>query len=128
FLYPIGSFMEDGGPTCAIGACGVSNWPVYKSSAQSLDSAVDLHQSKLWNVDASNIIFSHTDIYKGRIANLVWELIALPPTTNKHQMGETAGIRSTDKSIYQAFLVDEFLGKGNWVAAEKWIREIAKQE
>ncbi|MGH9844143.1 MAG: hypothetical protein ACREEM_35910, partial [Blastocatellia bacterium] len=30
------------------------------------------------NVDASKIIFSHTDIYKGRIANLVWELIALP--------------------------------------------------
>ncbi len=30
------------------------------------------------NVDATGIISSHTDIYKGRVANLLWELIALP--------------------------------------------------
>jgi hypothetical protein len=80
FLYPIGSFMERGGPTCAIGACSVSQWPklVSATSAGSLESGVDLAQSNLWNVDASKVIFSHTDIYKGRIANLVWELIALP--------------------------------------------------
>jgi hypothetical protein len=80
FLYPIGSFMERGGLTCAIGACGVSQWPklVSATPAGSLESGVDLAQSNLWNVDASKVIFSHTDIYKGRIANLVWELIALP--------------------------------------------------
>jgi hypothetical protein len=80
FLYPIGSFMERGGPACAIGACGVSQWPklISATSAGSLESGVDLAQSNLWNVDASKVIFSHTDIYKGRIANLVWELIALP--------------------------------------------------
>ena len=80
FLYPIGSFMERGGPTCAIGACGVSQWPklISATPAGSLESGVDLAQSNLWNVDASKVISSHTDIYKGRIANLVWELIALP--------------------------------------------------
>lgn len=72
--------MELGGPTCAIGACGVSQWPklVSATPAGSLGAGVDLAQSNLWNVDASEVIFSHTDIYKGRIANLVWELIALP--------------------------------------------------
>jgi hypothetical protein len=72
--------MERGGLTCAIGACGVSQWPklVSATPAGSLESGVDLAQSNLWNVDASKVIFSHTDIYKGRIANLVWELIALP--------------------------------------------------
>lgn len=80
FLYPIGSFMERGGLTCAIGACGVSQWPRLASAtpAGSLEAGVDLAQSNLWNVDASKVISSHTDIYKGRIANLVWELIALP--------------------------------------------------
>jgi hypothetical protein len=159
FLYPIGSFMEHGGPTCAIGACGVFQWPdlVSATSAGSLDSALDLAQSNLWNVDASKIIFSHTDIYKGRIANLVWELIALPHPQYVHtvmppwrvlgsdfhqsistqnrlamlninhfrQMGE-AGMKSVNESSTLAFVVDEELRKGNWVAAEKWIREIAR--
>lgn len=72
--------MEPDGPTCAIGACGVLQWPdlVSATSGGSLDSALDLAETNLWNVDASKIIFSHTDIYKGRIANLVWELIDLP--------------------------------------------------
>lgn len=80
FLYPIGSFMEQGGPTCAIGACGVSQWPNLASATASgsLESVLDLGQSNLWNIDASKVIFSHTDIYKGRIANLLWELIAFP--------------------------------------------------
>ena len=190
FLYPIGSFMERGGPTCAIGACGVSQWPklVSATPAGSLESGVDLAQSNLWNVDASKVIFSHTDIYKGRIANLVWELIALPhpqyamivmpkstpleegklgadtdpqsaesgmPTSygesttyhlgysifyelqgreNKsamegvnyfRQLGET-GLKAVNELSTLAFAVDQELRKGNWVAAEQGIREIAK--
>lgn len=59
FLHPIGSFMERGGPECAIGACGVSQWPklISATSAGSLESGVDLVQSNLWNVDASKVIF-----------------------------------------------------------------------
>ena len=76
----MGSFTERGQPACAIGACGVSQWPhqVSVTPAGSLGSSMNLTESNLWNVDASTIIFSHTDIYKGRIANLIWELIALP--------------------------------------------------
>ena len=160
FLYPIGSFMEHGGPTCAIGACGVFQWPdlVSATSAGSLDSALDLAETNLWNVDASKVIFSHTDIYKGRIASLVWELIDLPHPQYVHypdmppfrlmgtdlhqniairnrlamleinyfrQMGE-AGMKSANESSTMAFDVDENLRTGNWVAAEKGIREITK--
>lgn len=86
FLYPIGSFMEHGGPTCAVGACGVFQWPdvVFATSGGSVESVIDLAVSNLWNVDASKIIFSHTDIYKGRVANLVWELIDLPKPQYTH--------------------------------------------
>ena len=166
FLYPIGSFMERGGPTCAIGACGVSQWPklISATPAGILESGVDLAQSNLWNVDASKVILSHTDIYKGRIANLVWELIALPhpqyaeivmpkypslPSWSSpessifyehtaydnlqamkginqfRQMGE-AGLKTVNELSLLAFSVDEELRKGNWVAAERGIREIAK--
>jgi hypothetical protein len=166
FLYPLGSFMERGGPTCAIGACGVSQWPklISATPAGSLESGVDLAQSNLWNVDASKVILSHTDIYKGRIANLVWELIALPrpqyaeivmpkypslPSWSSpessifyehtaydnlqamkginqfRQMGE-AGLKTVNELSTLAFSVDEELRKGNWVAAERGIREIAK--
>ncbi|MDK2745304.1 MAG: alpha/beta hydrolase [Nitrospira sp. BO4] len=79
-FYPIGSLFEDGGRTCGIGACGVTQWPktVSATYSGSLKTTVDLSESNLWNVDASDIISSHTDIYKGRVANLLWELIALP--------------------------------------------------
>jgi hypothetical protein len=168
FLYPIGSFMERGGPTCAIGACGVSQWPklVSATPAGGLESGMDLAQSNLWNVDASKIILSHTDIYKGRIANLMWDLIALPHpqyaeivmpkyqsssswyspgssifyehTAYEHlqamkkinqfrQLGE-AGLKAVNELSTLAFTVDEELQKGNWVAAEQGIREIAKLE
>ena len=32
----------------------------------------------VWNVDASEIVFSHTDIYKGRVAHLLPDLIYGP--------------------------------------------------
>ena len=85
-LYPVFSSMEPGGPACAIGACGIIPWRegVSVTSAGSVDSKMDLALSNLWNVDASKIIFSHTDIYKGRIANLVWELIDLPQPQYVH--------------------------------------------
>ena len=93
YLYPLGSFWETGRSfwetgtlRCAIGACGVFQWPDHVSvtAAGSLETPLDLAQSNLWNVTASKIIFSHTDIYKGRIANLLWELIALPPPQYVH--------------------------------------------
>lgn len=89
-LYPMGSFTERGQPACAIGACGVSQWPhrVSVTPAGSLGSSMNLSESNLWNVDASTIISSHTDIYKGRIANLIWELIALPRPVFSDKKGD----------------------------------------
>ena len=149
--------MERGQPSCAIGACGVSFWPnlVSATSAGSLESVIDLAQSNLWNVDASRIIFSHSDIYKGRITNLVWELIALPrpqfveievpgipwnsgiyknmTQENQYAMREInkfremgeVGLKAVEELRALAFGVDEELKKGNWAAAEKGIRQIA---
>ncbi len=83
-LYRVGSLFEDDGPTCGIGACGVRQWPntVSAASSGSLKTTVDLSDSNLWNVDATDIISSHTDIYKGRVANLLWELISMPTPKN----------------------------------------------
>lgn len=98
FLYPIGSFIERGGSKCAIGGCGVSHWHNLgvATSAGSLEPGLDLAQSNLWNIDASKIISSHTDIYKGRIANLVWELIAVPPPQYAEIAMPTYGFSSFD--------------------------------
>lgn len=88
YLYPLASFWETaklfwetGILKCGIGACGIRQWPdrAIVKSAGSLETILDLALSNQWNVDASKVIFSHTDIYKGRIASLLWELIALPP-------------------------------------------------
>lgn len=159
-LYPMGSFTERGQPACAIGACGVSQWPHQASvtPAGSLGSSMSLTESNLWNVDASTIIFSHTDIYKGRIANLIWELIALPRpvfSDNKvagipgnagiykrgsqqlqyamkeiHRFRQMGevGLKAVDELSNLAFGVNESLRKGDWAEAEKGIREIARQE
>ncbi|THJ20958.1 MAG: hypothetical protein CAF45_013155 [Nitrospira sp. CG24E] len=109
FLYPLGSFAEHGGSTCAIGACGVSQWPklVSVTSAGSLETALDLAQSSVWNVDASKVIFAHTDIYKGRIANLVWELISLPRPQYAEIELPKDFLLSSGKSNY-------YLGDGDW--------------
>lgn len=105
-LYPIGSLFEDGGRTCGIGACGVSQWPrtVSATYSGSLKTAVELSESNLWNVDASDIISSHTDIYKGRVANLLWELIAIPTLTEPEfkEVYLSAGFGSSLQAIYRS--------------------------
>ena len=158
FLYPMGSLMERGQPACAIGACGVPHWPnlVSATSAGSLESVIDLSQSNLWNIDASRIILSHTDIYKGRISSLMWELISLPRPQfseikvlgisgnsdiyemmaqhdqyamrkiNEFRQLGEAGLKSVNELSALAFGLDEELRKEDWVAAEKGIREITK--
>ncbi|MEX5220169.1 MAG: hypothetical protein NW701_20310 [Nitrospira sp.] len=79
YLYPLGSITEDGGPACAIGACGLKQW---KHSAKVEEGGTmidppDLKKSNVWNIDASDVITSHSDIYKGRVAGLLWELLSL---------------------------------------------------
>jgi hypothetical protein len=104
-LYPIGSLLEDGGPTCGIGACGVTQWPktVSATLSGSLKTTIDLSESNLWNVDATGIISSHTDIYKGRVANLLWELIALPmpPDPENRKIYLSAGLGGGLHTLYK---------------------------
>jgi hypothetical protein len=104
-FYPIGSLFEEGGRTCGIGACGVNQWPktVSASHSGSLKTAVDLSESNLWNVDATDIISSHTDIYKGRVANLLWELIAIPISAEPafKEVHLSAGFGSGLQAIYR---------------------------
>jgi hypothetical protein len=83
YLYPYGSLIGLDSPDCAIGACGLSQWndTVDVSPSGSMTQLPDLKRSNVWNVDASNVINSHSDIYKGRVANLLWELLSLSEPT-----------------------------------------------
>lgn len=79
YLYPLGSILEEGGPACAIGACALSQWDdtVVVSKSGEMLGAPDLKKSNVWNINASEVIYSHSDIYKGRVANLLWEILSL---------------------------------------------------
>jgi pimeloyl-ACP methyl ester carboxylesterase len=82
FLFPIASIFDSDAVTCAAGACGVPDYGtlcvdyrggVIRSSPASIPLS---HQrANVWNVDASEIIFSHADIYKGRVAELLTVLM-----------------------------------------------------
>lgn len=79
-LFRIASVFNDDPATCAAGACGV---PAYATlcvddsgqirNADSQTGAVSPFNA--WNVDATRIVFDHTDIYKGRVAALISTLI-----------------------------------------------------
>jgi hypothetical protein len=79
YLYPLGSIMEVGGPACAIGACELSEWhyTVAVSKSGEMIDTPDLKKSNVWNINASEVIYSHSDIYKGRVANLLWQILSL---------------------------------------------------
>lgn len=123
-FYPMGSLFEDGGRTCGIGACAIAQWPktVLASNSGSLETTANLSESNLWNVDASAIISSHTDIYKGRVANLLWELIALPMPTSPEikklylSAGFGGGLHALYKSQGQQNLYDmQEINRLRWI-------------
>ena len=75
FLFPISEALNFKMPYCSIGACGEPSAPVL-----TLDEAGTINEwtpniGRIWNVNADSIISSHSDIYKGRIAGLIWKLI-----------------------------------------------------
>ncbi|MEX2124203.1 MAG: hypothetical protein WD795_09945 [Woeseia sp.] len=84
-LFRIASLFNDDPSTCAAGACGIPGYATICVDAEgevrlgpddaSARSGVRLNA---WNVDASRIVFEHSDIYKGRIAALVTELLYDP--------------------------------------------------
>ena len=80
-LFPLASMFNDDPATCAAGACGV---PRYATVC--VDESAGLHpplareapsvtEFNAWNVDATRVVFDHSDIYKGRVATLVADLV-----------------------------------------------------
>ena len=78
WLFPMASLFNDEPATCAAGACGVPQFATIP-----LDEAGELIVSgcrnvakniNAWNIDATEVVSSHTDIYKGRIATLISRL------------------------------------------------------
>jgi hypothetical protein len=80
-LFRLASAFNDDPSTCAAGACGVARYATLcvddSGKLQPLGAASRALQERVnvWNVDATRVVFDHTDIYKGRIASLVSDLI-----------------------------------------------------
>jgi pimeloyl-ACP methyl ester carboxylesterase len=83
-LFRLASVFNDDPALCAAGACGVPSYAtlcVDNSGKLQLDNTGRLTRSALadrlnaWNVDATRIVFDHSDIYKGRMASLIADLL-----------------------------------------------------
>ena len=84
YLFPLASLLNDDPASCAAGACGVPNYPTVcadMSGRLRVDQSIPLTPEQLndrinaWNVDVTPIVFEHSDIYKGRIATLIANLL-----------------------------------------------------
>ncbi len=81
FLFPISQALSLKIPSCSIGACGEPSAPTL-----TVDEAGNINKwvpnsGRVWNIKADSIISSHSDIYKGRIAGLIWRLITAKELT-----------------------------------------------
>ena len=83
-LFRIASMFNDDSTECAVGACGIPKYPTLCVSDAGIVDALSpardpgLPEAKdilVWNADAENIVFAHSDIYKGRVARLVSALL-----------------------------------------------------
>jgi hypothetical protein len=76
FLFPISEALNFKMPHCSIGACGEPSAPVLTVDEAGTINEWTPNIGRIWNVKSDSIISSHSDIYKGRIAGLIWKLIA----------------------------------------------------
>jgi hypothetical protein len=88
-LFPLASLFNQDDAACAAGACGVPSYPTLcvdnsgklLLSPESMIGGVYIgrgvysDQLNVWNVDITPIVFSHSDIYKGRVATLTRDLL-----------------------------------------------------
>lgn len=76
FLYPLGAIFNFDSIRCAVGGCGME---VFKTLLVNpgghLINQPNFQLENVYNVDASPIIHDHSDIYKGRVANLLSEIV-----------------------------------------------------
>jgi hypothetical protein len=87
-LFRLASAFNDDPTTCAAGACGVQNYAtacVDDSGKLQLDKRASARGIGLnaRNVDATRIVFDHSDIYKGRVASLIADLLYDPDTRRR---------------------------------------------
>lgn len=88
YLFPMGELASGDRMECSIGNCGL---PMAQDARVTESGEVTLeeerpwewHYAKIWNVDATDIIASHGDIYKGRVARLLWKLLRWPLQTRR---------------------------------------------
>ncbi|MDH5667791.1 MAG: hypothetical protein OEY86_07260 [Nitrospira sp.] len=86
FLYPLGEALSFNRPYCAIGACGESSIGkgIIPASNDGEFCYKDMPPNdRFYNVDASAFIFDHGDIYKGRVARLIWGLLENEDTARR---------------------------------------------
>jgi hypothetical protein len=83
-LFRMASVFNDDPSTCAAGACGVPGYPTLcvDESGKALpppviakDVTIKALGLNAFNVDVSKIVFDHNDVYKGRIASLITDLL-----------------------------------------------------
>jgi pimeloyl-ACP methyl ester carboxylesterase len=86
YLFRMASAFNTDPQSCAVGACGIPDVPtlcvneigkVVEPEAQASARRPELN---VRNIDASAIVYGHSDIYKGRIASLVADLLYDPET------------------------------------------------
>jgi hypothetical protein len=75
FLFPISEALNFKMPYCSIGACGEPSAPVLTVDEAGTINEWTPNIGRIWNVRADSIISSHSDIYKSRLAGLIWKLI-----------------------------------------------------
>jgi hypothetical protein len=80
-LFPISEAFNFKMPYCSIGACGEPSAPVLTVDKAGTITEWKPSIGRIWNVKADSIISSHSDIYKDRIAGLIWGLISAKELT-----------------------------------------------
>jgi pimeloyl-ACP methyl ester carboxylesterase len=80
WLFPLASLLTDDEARCGIGACGVDEYdtinvtPTGHLAEPPNPVGLAPGQAAVWNINADQVIFDHSDIYKGRVATLLFEL------------------------------------------------------
>jgi pimeloyl-ACP methyl ester carboxylesterase len=80
YLFPLASLLTDDEARCGIGACPVDGYetinvtPTGHLAEPPNPAALAPGMATAWNINAEQVIFDHTDIYKGRVATLLFEL------------------------------------------------------
>ena len=75
YLFPIASLFTSDQASCGLGACGSPKDPTFEADdSGKIINPASLKEPGIVNVDASSIIFSHTDIFKGRVMHLLWQI------------------------------------------------------